>query len=272
MSPEGTPEVPGAQGSSLTAQQLCEDTWLIAFEGCTGYLVVGEERGALIDTGFGTEDIRPFVQALTDKPVTSVANTHGHWDHTGGNGWFELAYMSAKAAEIAKVPYASKAMFTYPLDYPITIVAEGDMIDLGGRTLEVFDIPAHAPSSIAFLDKKQRLMFTGDEAAPFVMLYWQQDEPQPTIERYAQNMEKLLAHRGEFDHICWGHGEGLLDASLVEDCLANARQILAGTEGEPMAPMEDGPDDFVMHRIEFKRMSLYKGSHIGYDVRYILDR
>jgi glyoxylase-like metal-dependent hydrolase (beta-lactamase superfamily II) len=272
VSSNGTPEVPGGLGSRLVAQLLCEDTWLIAFDGCTGYLVVGEERGVLIDTGFGTEDIRPFVQTLTDKPVTWVANTHGHWDHTGGNGWFELAYMSAEAAEIAKTPYPSKSKLTYPLDYEINIVGDGDIIDLGGRSLEVFEIPAHAPSSVAFLDKRQRIMFTGDEVAPFVMLYWQQDEPQPTIAQYARNVEKLLARGAEFDQICWGHGEGLLDASLVQDCLANARQILAGAEGEPMAPMEDGPDDFVMHRIEFKRMSHYKGSHIGYDVRYIFDR
>jgi len=256
----------------MTARPLCRNTWLIGLDGCTGYLVVGEARGVLIDTGFGTENVRAFVQTLTDKPVDWVANTHGHFDHTGGNGWFELAHMSAQAAEIAKTPYPSKAALKYPLDYPVKIVGDGDVIDVGGRTLEVIEIPAHAPSSVAFLDRKQRLMFTGDEAAPFVMLYWQQRGPQPTIEQYALNMEKLLMHQGEFDHVCWGHGEGLLDASLVNDCLENARRILSGIEGEPMTPMEDGPEDFVMYEIESKRVSAYKGTNIGYDIRYIHNR
>jgi glyoxylase-like metal-dependent hydrolase (beta-lactamase superfamily II) len=256
----------------FTSQPLCPDTWLIHGDGCTSYLVVGAERGVVIDTGFQTENIQAYAQTLTEKPVKWAANTHGHWDHTGGNGWFELAYMSAKAAEIAKTPYPSKAKLTYSLDYPIKVVGDGDTIELGGRALEVIEIPAHAPSSVALLDREQRILFTGDEAAPFVMLYWQQDEPQPTVERYALNMEKLLRHRGEFDHICWGHGEGLLDASLVEDCLENARRILSGIEGEPMAPLKDGPEDFVMHRIESKRVSAYRGTSIGYDVRYVFNR
>jgi hydroxyacylglutathione hydrolase len=272
VSPNVTPEVSGGPGSALTARALCEDTWLIGVDGCTGYLVVGDERGILIDTGFGTEDVHDFVQKLTNKPVTWVANTHGHFDHTGGNGWFDLAFMSVLAGEIAKNPYPSKARLTYPLDYPIQVVGEDDRIDLGGRDLEVIEIPAHAPSSVAFLDRERRIMFTGDEVAPFVMLYWQQDEPQPSIEQYVRNLEKLQSHRAEFDHVCWGHGEGLMDASILEDCLGNARQILGGAEGEPMGAMEDGPEDFVMYRLESKRVSQYKESHLGYDVRYIFDR
>jgi hydroxyacylglutathione hydrolase len=272
VSSKARADVSGGSGTSMTAQLLCEDTWLIGFDGCTGYLVVGEERGVLIDTGFGTEDVRAFVQALTAKPVVWAANTHGHFDHTGGNGWFELAYMSARAAEIAKTPYPSKSRLSYPLDYPIKIVSEGDKIELGGRDLEVIEIPAHAPSSVAFLDSRRRLMFTGDEAAPFVMLYWQQDEPQPTVEQYARNMEKLLKRRGEFDQICWGHGEGLLGAWLVEVCLENARRILSGIEGEAMVLGDDGPEDFVMYGIESKRVSAYKGASIGYDTRYIHNR
>ena len=247
-------------------------TWLVNVDGCTGYLVVGEDRGLMIDTGFGTENVRAYVQTLTDKPVDWVANTHGHFDHTGGNGWFDLAYMSAKATEIARVPYPSKAKYTYPLDYPVQVVGEGDLIDLGGRVLEVIEIPAHAPSSVAFLDTKQRILFSGDEVAPFVMLYWQQDEPQPTIEQYARNLEKLVARRSEFDHVCWGHADGLLDSSVVDDCLGNARRILSGIEGDPMELNADGPEDFVMYKLEFKRVSDHKGTHLGYDVRYVLDR
>jgi hydroxyacylglutathione hydrolase len=259
-------------GSIFASKALCPETWMVQGEGCTSYLVVGAERGVLIDTGFQTEDIQAYAQTLTDKPVIWAANTHGHFDHTGGNGWFESAYMSAKAAEIAKTPYPSKAKLTYPLDYPVKIVGDGHKIDLGGRELEVIEIPAHAPSSVAFLDSKQHLLFSGDEAAPFVMLYWQQDEPQPTVERYAQNMGRLLARRAEFDSVCWGHGEGLLDASLVVDCLENARRILSGVEGEPMAPMVDGPEDFHMYGLESKRVSIYRESRIGYDVRYVFDR
>jgi len=156
------------------------------------------------------------------------------------------------------------------------VVGEGDIIDLGGRVLEVFEIPAHAPSSIAFLDREERILFSGDEVAGFVMLYWMQPEPQPTIEQHAKNMEKLLKHRNEFDFLLSGHGSELEDASLVEDYLEHDRQILMGLiEGEPLVLHDnttgDGPDprDFRMYQIEFKRTSTYKSTSLGYDVRYI---
>jgi glyoxylase-like metal-dependent hydrolase (beta-lactamase superfamily II) len=258
------------------SRPICNSTWLIQGDGSNSYLVVGDKCGVVIDTGFAIENIQEYAQSLTDKPVKWAANTHGHFDHTGGNGWFERAYMSAKALEIAKIPYPSKAALNYPLDYVATIVGDGDTIDLGNRDLEVFEIPAHAPSSIAFLDRKERILFTGDEVARGVMLYWMQPEPQPTVEQHARNMEKLLKHRKEYDSICSGHGSELEDASLVEAYLEHDRRIMSGLiEGEPMLPHGEapgeGPDprDFRMYQIEFKRTSDYKGTSLGYDLRYV---
>jgi glyoxylase-like metal-dependent hydrolase (beta-lactamase superfamily II) len=261
------------------SRPICTNTWLIRGDGCTSYLLVGEQRGVVIDTGYALENIQAYAQTLTDKPVQWAANTHGHFDHTGGNGWFERAFMSARALEIAKTPYPSKEGLNIPLKYPVTIVGDGDRIDLGGRDLEVFEIPAHAPSSIAFLDRKERILFSGDEAARGVMLYWQQNEPQPTIEQHALNMEKLLKHRKEFDAICWGHGEGLDDVSLVKQLLEHDQGIMSGViQGEPVLPDKDaskgGPDprDFRWYQIEFKRRSTCNGTFIGYDVRYIFNK
>jgi hydroxyacylglutathione hydrolase len=231
----------------------------------------------LIDTGYATENIQEYAQTFTNKPVEIAANTHGHFDHTGGNGWFPRAYMSAKALEIAKVPYPSKQKLDYPLDYLVTIVGDHDKIDLGNRSLEVFEVPAHAPSSIAFLDAKERILFSGDEVARGVMLYWQQNEPQPTVEQHARNMEKLLKRRKEFDFICSGHGEGLDGASLLEVLLEHDRWIMSGNEGAQFEMKGGGPDgpapeDFVMYQIEYKRASSYKDTFIGYDVRYVFDK
>lgn len=257
----------------FSSKLLCTNTWLIQGDGCTSYLLVGDECGVVVDTGFATENIQAFAQTLTNKPVKWAANTHGHFDHTGGNGWFELAYMSAKALEIAKTPYPSKALLKYPLDYEVKVVGDGDIINLGNRELEVFEIPAHAPSSIAFLDRKERILFSGDEVAPFVMLYWMQDEPQPTIEQHAKNMEKLLKHLNEFEFICWGHGTEFIKASMVDDCLEHDHRILSGLiEGEQMKMFEDGPEDFSMYQIEFKRISTYINTSLCYDIRYVFNK
>lgn len=264
----------GLADTIFHSRLLCTNTWLVQGAGCTSYLVAGDKAGVMIDTGFATENIQAYAQTLTDKPIKWAANTHGHFDHTGGNGWFERAYMSAKALEIAKTPYPSKMALKYPLDYLVTIVGDGDTINLGNRALEVIEIPAHAPSSIAFLDVQGRILFSGDEVAKGVMLYWQQAEPQPTVEQHARNMEKLLKRRKEFDFICWGHGEGLDDASLVESLLEHDRWILAGNEGAQMEPKPAGPDgpapeDLIWYQLEYKRASVYQGTFIGYDARYV---
>ncbi len=47
------------------------------------YLLNGNTRSLLIDTGLGISNIYEEVLKLTDKPVTAVA-THIHWDHIGG--------------------------------------------------------------------------------------------------------------------------------------------------------------------------------------------
>lgn len=60
------------------------------------------------------------------------------------------------------------------------------------------------------------------------------------------------------------------DASLAKDYLEHDRRILSGLiEGEQMEMLADGPEDFCMYQIEFKRKSIYKGTGLGYDVRYI---
>ena len=44
----------------------------------------------LVDTkikGYG-QDILSAVRGITDKPVTTIINTHTHWDHTGTNNEF----------------------------------------------------------------------------------------------------------------------------------------------------------------------------------------
>jgi len=251
------------------SRPIAANTWLIQGDGCNSYLVVGDRRGVVIDTGFATENIQRYAQSLTDRPVKMAANTHGHFDHTGGNGWFASAYMSAKALEIAKTPYPSKAAFNYPTDYLVTIVGDGDRINLGGRTLEVIEVPAHAPSSIAFLDRKGRILFTGDEVGDGVMLVWMQDEPQPTVEQHARNMGKLLQYRQEFDFICAGHNQVMGDPALIEAYLENDRRIMSGMEGEPWAPRPGGPADLHMPQPEFKRISVYKSTSIGYDLRYV---
>jgi glyoxylase-like metal-dependent hydrolase (beta-lactamase superfamily II) len=52
------------------------------------WLVEGDERAVILDTGLGVEPIRPVAEAVARRPV-SVVNTHYHFDHVGGNHEFD---------------------------------------------------------------------------------------------------------------------------------------------------------------------------------------
>ena len=55
------------------------------------YLIVGEKRALLFDTGMGISDIKKVVEELTKLPVV-VVNSHSHDDHVGGNWQFDTIY------------------------------------------------------------------------------------------------------------------------------------------------------------------------------------
>src|SRR5438552_5005474 len=51
------------------------------------FLVQGQQRAVLIDSGLGIGNIRRVAESLTDRELL-VVNTHYHFDHVGGNHLF----------------------------------------------------------------------------------------------------------------------------------------------------------------------------------------
>ena len=63
--------------------EFAPKTWCLSeFKLVNAFLVEGEEKAALIDTGCGIGDIAGIVRELTDKPLV-ILITHGHHDHIG---------------------------------------------------------------------------------------------------------------------------------------------------------------------------------------------
>lgn len=79
----------------FTIDKVDADTYIISeyrhWEETHCYLLNGNNRSLLIDTGLGISNIYDEVVKLTDKPVTAVA-THIHWDHIGGHKYFPDFY------------------------------------------------------------------------------------------------------------------------------------------------------------------------------------
>jgi glyoxylase-like metal-dependent hydrolase (beta-lactamase superfamily II) len=263
------------------SEQIAPGTWRIRTDGDYCYLVEGDDEALMIDTGYGAGNIRAYAQSLTEKPLYNVVNTHDHFDHTANNCYFDCAFMSEETKPLATIPFESFAGIDFPRDYPIQVIDEGYVFHLGGRDLEVFKIPDHAVGSIALLDNRERLLFTGDEIMPM-------GKPlNGSVERFLGYLKKLEARRGEYDRLCAGFG--VIEADWVEKYRENMEYIMAGHEGEkpqggpnfkpmfgdngqPVYPrkMPHYPDIVGKHDInEYQLEMKYAGCKVTYDYRKI---
>ena len=118
------------------------------------YLVEGDERAILIDAGTVIPDLDKIVAKITSKPVTLML-THGHGDHVGGAGPFPEVYLNPEDMQM----FAGNVR-----DYQgqIKFLIDTQVIELGGRQLEVIYTPGHTAGSITFFDKANHYGFSGD--------------------------------------------------------------------------------------------------------------
>lgn len=208
--------------------EMFPDTWAIQYGNALFcYLLVGQDKALLIDTAFGRGDFPNVIDRLTDKPIMLV-NTHGHYDHTGGNAWFPKAYMHPASVKDCKVSFGEIdpefwANMPYP-DYEVETVQDGHVFDLGGRKVECIHTPAHHPGSLAFLDHGQRLLFVGDEFDAGQANLGDID----TVKPFLANMLKLKARESEYDFVMPQHNGAPITKRYIDDFITNARDIVAG--------------------------------------------
>lgn len=199
--------------------------WLMNdYNESTGYLVVGEEKALIIDTMNGYEDVKAIARTVTELPLM-VVNTHAHWDHVLGNIYFEEVYIHPDDLELLK-----KSMKNHGLP-KVRSLLDGDVIQLGGIDLEVFHIPGHTPGGVCLLNRRDRILFSGDSIIEQTWMQMDESLPMPV---FLAALEKLGKVRNEFDYILTGHTrEGLEDASLYEAHKKAVKEVAEGqTEGD----------------------------------------
>lgn len=140
------------------------------------YLLVGEERALLQDTGYGNADLRSYVEQLTDKPLT-VVNSHVHPDHSGGNKQFGEIWVlegEVDSPEPVYFPQAGErarcALVDACPDYHFSFLQEGAVLDLGGRSVQAYRLEGHTRGSMVLLDSGSGFLFSGDAILKRVLL------------------------------------------------------------------------------------------------------
>lgn len=238
------------------SELVAPKTWKILSDGDYSYLLEGEDGDALlIDSGYGAGNIRAYCEELIGHSVTRIANTHHHFDHTANDAYFDLVYMAEESVPLATIPFSSFDGVTFPRNYTVQIVEDGETIPLKGRDLLVFKIPDHAVGSIALLDRVNRILFSGDELGmPF-------GKPiNTTVENWARLMEKLLPYRKDYDLVLGGGGT-VKPVDIVESYLESCRAVLNGAEGVPQSnpPFNNWQETDEQGRIIWKRRFPHPG-------------
>ena len=196
----------------------------------TGYLVIGRDRACMIDTMNAETDLGEAVRKLTDKPVI-VVNTHGHPDHIFGNIFFEEAYLDPADFPMAKMFTESPEYKKYAAEKgwgkmpPFREIREGDTLDLGGRTLEVYSLPGHTPGGILLLLKEDRILFTGDSINHHL---WMQLDGCLPIHEFIKELDRVMFLEDRADIILHGHARAEDDISLMRCLRRGAEEICAG--------------------------------------------
>ncbi|MDY7075572.1 MAG: MBL fold metallo-hydrolase [Chloroflexota bacterium] len=207
------------------------------------YLIIGETRAILFDTGPGIRDIKPVVESLTTLPII-VSQSHLHYDHVGNHYKFDGAALPdlphlRMRSQSGTLQLSSEEHlgFIEKFKAPNLTVSEwwalDSQIDLGGRTLTVIYAPGHTPDSIVLFDRDHKLLFAGDLIYPGLLMAML---PGSNINDYLSTTRRLVNMIPPDTRLLTAHGESsekagapvLEYADLVD--LQNAiEKIIAGT-------------------------------------------
>ncbi|OWA35997.1 MBL fold metallo-hydrolase [Saccharibacillus sp. O16] len=201
----------------FTVQQIDDVTYAISeyghWERVHSFLLLGRDKAILIDTGLGIDNIRRITDRLTDLPI-DVVTTHVHTDHIGSHGQFERLYVhEADRAwlengiagltieqirrDIARditlpLPPGFDARTYTPFCGPATgTLHDGQVLELGARTLTVYHTPGHSPGHLCFWEADSGYLFTGDllySGTPVYAFY-----PSTSPEDLVASWEKIAA-------------------------------------------------------------------------------
>jgi len=241
-----------ADDSWFTVEQIDHTTYAISeyghWEKVNSYLLVGEHRAVLIDTGTGIGNIKELVEQITDLPV-SVITTHVHWDHIGCHTYFDDIFVheyekswladGIPGLSIEQIRHDVGRDITKPLpdgfdlqNYqlyrgkPTHAVKDGDTLAIGNRTLTFLHTPGHSPGHLCIYEEDRGYLFTGDLLYKGTLYaFYPSTDPQ----QFVQSIERI-SQLHKIHKIMPGHHDTVLDRRFLSKVRGACRALLAAGE------------------------------------------
>lgn len=244
--------------------QLRDNLYCLYTENCDAggavymHLIVGPERALLIDTAYGLGDTKTLVEGLAGGKPVLVVNTHHHCDHAYGNCRFsqvychkyDVPYLQAQDEHIWDYLFDDQGKGKWlefdPADLPefrpyqIIPIENGYCFDLGqGYQVETVWLGGHTPGHCGFLDRQNRIFFSGDDitsGGSGAGMGPNPDDQDENALRYMNllffrtALQPIADRRDEIDFIFPQHGALELDSSLLPILLETCDAVIQNPE------------------------------------------
>jgi len=238
---------------------LCDNPSPFTFKGTMSY-IVGRGRVAIIDPGpDDARHIAALLDAVRNETVTHIVVTHTHRDHspgaarvkaaTGARIYAEGPHRAARPLHVGEAPRLDASN---DVDFrPDHALADGEVVNGQGFTLEAIATPGHTANHMAFALREQGLLFSGDH-----VMGWSTSivaPPDGAMSDYMASLDKL-ARRGESVYLA-GHGDVIRGAPRFVQSYIRHRQ---GREASILHRLGKGAADIP---------TLVRAIYIGLDPR-----
>ncbi len=233
--------IPATERLATLGITVFERGWLSS----NNILLLGDGDATLIDTGYVTHadlTLELVREALGDRPLKRILNTHLHSDHCGGNAALQAEWPDASTAIPPGLAAAVSTWDSVALSHEPTgqqcprfsadvLLVPGTSISLGGLHWDVLSAEGHDPHAVILHQPDHRILISADAlwSNGFGVVF-PELEGEPGFADVRRTLDTIAALAP--DIVIPGHGP-VFSGSTVPEALRRARTRLEQFESNP---------------------------------------